>query len=203
MKLSRCFWLGGSPCAGKSSIAGVLAEQHGLGLYQCDEAYQDHLKRGAKLGWPIMQQFAGWSTQQIFLRPVAEMVRDVLEFYRQEWPLIVEDIASLEHPKGLIVEGAALLPELVAQIKPEHAVWVVPTESFQRHHYGLRAWARGVVEQTSSPEQAFENWMQRDARFAQLVCLEARQLGFAVLVVDGLKSQGANTGWVAGQWGLL
>ena len=42
--LAHVYWLGGSPCAGKSSIADSLVERYGFRLYRCDEAYFVHEK---------------------------------------------------------------------------------------------------------------------------------------------------------------
>jgi hypothetical protein len=48
--------------------------------------------------------------------------------------------------------------------------------------------AKGVVAKTSKLEQAFENWMQRDARFALEVKRQAISLGLPVITVDGTES---------------
>lgn len=47
-----------------------------------------------------------------------------------------------------------------------------------------------VLEGTSNPEQAFENWMQRDILFAQMVRKEAQKLGYPSLMTDGSRSIG-------------
>lgn len=44
--LAHVWWVGGSPCAGKSTLAAILARRHGLALYRCDEALAAHLRRG-------------------------------------------------------------------------------------------------------------------------------------------------------------
>lgn len=201
MSFDYCLWIGGAPCSGKSSIAKQLAVRFGLGLYHCDDAYEDHLKRGVAAGLPISTQFATWNWEQIFLRPVEDMVRDEVGFYLEEWRFILEDISQIKPP--LIVEGAAAMPELVATLKPKHAVWIVPTEDFQRHHYAQREWAHQVVGSTPNPAQAFENWMQRDAQFARTVQRQAEALGFLVLVVDGKSSLEENLEWTAKRLRLL
>jgi hypothetical protein len=48
--------------------------------------------------------------------------------------------------------------------------------------------AKGVVAKTSKPAQAFENWMQRDARFALEVKRQALSLGLPVITIDGTES---------------
>jgi broad-specificity NMP kinase len=41
-KANSVFWLGGSPCAGKSSISERLASDFGLDIYHVDEAFEIH-----------------------------------------------------------------------------------------------------------------------------------------------------------------
>src|SRR4051794_31012591 len=43
--LKHVFWLGGSSCAGKTSIARLLAAAHGLLVYSCDDAFEAHRRR--------------------------------------------------------------------------------------------------------------------------------------------------------------
>ena len=38
-------WLGGSPCSGKSTIAALLADCHWRCRYDCDAAFDAHLRR--------------------------------------------------------------------------------------------------------------------------------------------------------------
>ena len=38
--LDHVTWIGGSPCSGKSTIAALLADRHGLRRYDCDAAFE-------------------------------------------------------------------------------------------------------------------------------------------------------------------
>ena len=67
---------------------------------------------------------------------------------------------------------------------------MTPTADFQTKHYQQREWVPYVLEGTSNPEQAFENWMQRDILFAQMVRKEAQKLGYPSLMTDGSRSIG-------------
>lgn len=44
-KLKNVFWLGGSPCAGKSSISEILANRFDLEVYQVDKALETQVLR--------------------------------------------------------------------------------------------------------------------------------------------------------------
>ena len=107
-----------------------------------------------------------------------------LNFYREEWTLILEDLETL--PTPLLLEGAACMPELVPLEWP--AVWLVPTPELQRHHYAQRPWIAGVLEVASNPLEAFDNWMARDELFAQYVLEQCKRLNRPVRVVDGTQT---------------
>ena len=124
------------------------------------------------------------------MRPVEEQVIEERELYREEFPLILDDLLALPTTRPVLAEGAALLPECVVPLllQPHHAIWIVPTPEFQVEHYSRRAWPQDVVRACLDPQQAFHNWMQRDIRFAQQVEQAARHLTMRTLVVDGARS---------------
>ncbi|WP_046723152.1 hypothetical protein, partial [Paenibacillus durus] len=64
---------------------------------------------------------------------------------------------------------------------------MIPTEPFQRHHYSQRIWIQDILNSTDDPAAAFDNWMHRDARFADFVKKEAQDLNLHIFKVDGSK----------------
>lgn len=77
------------------------------------------------------------------------------------------------------------------QVPPNRAVWIVPTEDFQRSRYVQRDWAHTFLPSVPEPQSAFDRWMQRDAQFAIAIADQARALGYHVLVTDGSTSAAA------------
>lgn len=82
------------------------------------------------------------------------------------------------------------MPRLVSQvgIPLDRAMWMIPTEAFQRHHYGKRAWRHDVLRNASDPEQAWENWMRRDTAFAREVARQAKSISGRLIEVDGTRN---------------
>lgn len=78
------------------------------------------------------------------------------------------------------------MPELLAAIgiPADRAIWLVPTEQFQREHYTRREWARELLGGAPDAEDLFETWMRRDATVGRLIALQARDLGDQVITVD-------------------
>jgi len=185
--LNRVFWLGGSPCSGKSSISEVLARTFDLDVYHVDEAFEAHRQRINPAQQPALSKWLDSSWNDRWMQPVDNLVQEAIACYREHFALIVDDLAARPSEKSILVEGTALLPRQVTdRLKQNtHAVWVVPTASFQRKHYSKREWARRIVEQCDAPEVAFGNWMERDIRFAEWIEAETQALGLQLLKIDG------------------
>jgi len=185
--LVQIIWIGGSPCAGKSTLAATLARRYGLTHYSCDDALTAHLQRSDAATYPLLHQLAKRSWNEIWTRPVERQIREELAFYREEFPLILEDLAAFPPDTPIVAEGTALLPELVAPLLQgqRQALWIVPTASFQREHYERRPWINDILRQCADPGLAFDNWMRRDIGFADAVEESAGALGLPVIRVDG------------------
>jgi hypothetical protein len=100
------------------------------------------------------------------MRPIDNLVQEVIACYREHFALIYNDILNLPKRKSLLVEGAALLPSSVASVltNRSHAIWMIASADFQRVHYLEREWAREIVSQCNNPKATFHNWMERDIR---------------------------------------
>jgi 2-phosphoglycerate kinase len=204
--LAHVFWVGGSPCSGKSSIVEMLAEAYGLHVYKCDDAFWEHAKRVDPIKQPTFHRLTQMTWDEIWVRPVEVQVADEFACYREEFAMILDDLLALPRSASVIAEGVALLPELVSGLVDDcsRAVWVVPTEPFQREHYTLekRPWVQDILQHCQDPTQAFANWMDRDAGFAKRVAEQARALDLEVLTVDGKRTIEQNAETIAKWFGL-
>ena len=193
------FWLGGSPCSGKTSISHILAGRFDLDLYHVDEAFETHAQRLDPVHQPALTKWCGSTWNQRWMQPVDNLVQDVIACYQEHSALIFEDIQKMPTRNSLLVEGTALLPRPVASVltKRSHAIWIVPSADFQRAQYSERGWAWDIVAQCSDPDVAFHNWMERDIRFAEWVEAEAAALDLPILRVDGNRTLQENAEAVA------
>ncbi|HKB68557.1 MAG TPA: hypothetical protein VKC61_22035 [Pyrinomonadaceae bacterium] len=203
-KLEHVFWLGGSPCAGKSSISDVIASRFGLDVYHVDEAFDRQAHEFDPIRHPTLMKWLASSCDERWMQNLDSLVRDSISCYQEHFTMILEDVLSLPE-RPLLVEGTALLPGEVASVlsDPSRAIWVIPTADFQRTHYAERDWAQGVVAQCSNPEAAFHNWMERDTRFAKWIEAEASALQLPLLKVDGNRTIEENAEAVAGHFQLV
>jgi hypothetical protein len=199
----KVLWLGGSPCSGKSTVAALLAERYGLRLYSCDSHFGRHSLAADLEGQPTLARLRAASWTEVFLRPLGPMVRDQITACREEFPMVLADLAALPPGPPVLAEGMALLPECLAlRPRPQRAAWLVPAPAFQRAHYARRQWAASLVEGLAEPDRAFENWMRRDEVCARWVRAQTWRLGFPVCVVDDEHVITAVSAWVEHRLGL-
>jgi hypothetical protein len=111
----------------------------------------------------------------------------------------VEDLAAFPVDEPLLVEGAALLPEIVVNLISGYyqALFVVPTPAFQQEAYAKRAWREEILRQCQDPEQAWQNWMARDVEYGRWIRASARHRGLSIMEVDGSRTVEHNARRVA------
>ena len=201
IRLAHVYWLGGSPCAGKSSIADLLAERYGMRIYRCDDAFYRHRDLITPAEQPVFYRLMQLSSEDLWMRPVVQQTAEEIEIYREEFGLILADLLAMDGSHPILAEGAALLPELIGPLiaNPRRAIWVVPAPDFQLYHYSRREWTHEILKDCSDPQQAFSNWMDRDIAFARFAAADAQSRGLHVLVVDGQQSIAHNADTVD-QW---
>lgn len=202
--LKNVYWIGGSPCSGKSSIAELLTEKYGFRYYKCDDAYEGHMKKGQTELHPVMTKLKALSMNEIFSRPVEQQVEDTMKIYHEEFQLIMEDITSISSDKPILVEGAALLPVNVSPLlfAKNNGIWITPTAAFQVEQYSKRSWIQHILEECQDPDQSFENWMNRDIKFAQIINQDAQNRGLKTVVVDGGSTLEENAAIVEEHFGI-
>ena len=184
------YMIGGSPCSGKSTIASLLARQYQLLHIKLDDLIKEMMSQASADSQPICLLRQD--------RNPEEMADEEWRFYEEIFPYVKSYLIKHQN-RPLLVEGSGLLPHLVKDLECPASSYLclTPTADFQKKHYIQREWVPYVLEGTTNPEQAFENWMQRDILFAQMVRKEAMKLGYSSLVTDGSQSENQNAEEVA------
>lgn len=82
------------------------------------------------------------------------------------------------------------MPKLMAQenISRNRYISITPTKDFQVEHYKKREWLPYILDGCSDKETAFQNWMDRDALFAEDVRRQCKENNYVSLVTDGTVS---------------
>jgi len=190
--LAHVYWIGGSPCAGKSTAAAAISARYGMTSYTCDDAFEIHEQLVDPARYPVLHRLSGLSWNALWMRPVEQQIREEIALYREEMDLILDDLAKLPDDRPILAEGTAFMPAFLESldIPYRRAIWLVPAPEFQRTHYARREWVEGILAQCDDPDQAWHNWMEREIGYAARVTDEARTLGRKLITVDGSQSPG-------------
>ena len=188
--IDNAYFIGGSPCSGKSTIAEQLSKNYNLEYLKIDDYEQAHIEKASPERHPIMYKWSQMSWNEIWMRSVQKQIEEEIEFYRERFPMILSELNKFRSDSKVILESAALLPELLKELNLEkhRVIYLIPSKEFQVKHYSKRTFKNGILEQCNQPELAFKNWMERDHLFGRRVREQAKKLGYKVIDVDGRRS---------------
>jgi hypothetical protein len=174
-------------------------------LYSADTHAEEYFARCSADQQPVMTRYRGISWPEIVSIPLEQAVRDELQYYRERFCLILEELNSLGEGGPMLLEGADFLPELMQSLalSPAQVFYLVPSAEFQRTQYRQRPWIQPLLAQCPDPEAAFTHWMARETLFATEVIAQARQLGYHWQIVDGSLSLAQIYGQVCTYFSLL
>lgn len=111
---------------------------------------------------------------QRFSRPPSVLADEFLDYSREQFELVLEDLGAYPASPPVAVEGPQILPDLAGA----HSVFLVPTEEFQREGLFRR-----------QPDR-LPQLVERDALLAPRIREQALALGRTVIDVDGSLDPG-------------
>lgn len=200
----KIYYIGGSPCSGKSTIAQELAVKYGLHYFKVDDHLEKYMKMGAADGKPCCANVEKMNSDQIWMRDAIVQCDEELKIYEEIFEYVQMDLQNADCKKNMITEGAAHLPGLVKRlhIPVDRYLSITPTKAFQVFHYSKREWVPFVLSECSDQTKAFENWMERDALFAKEVQRQCAEAGYVSVINDGKVPVEEMIEMVAAHFGL-
>lgn len=183
----KVYYIGGSPCSGKSTVAKMISKKYEFFYYKLDARLDEHMKLAAKNDKPRCKAYFGMIPEQVWMRKPEIQFDDEVYIYREIFEYALKDIAMLNVPV-VITEGAGFLPELMKQagVGESEYICITPTRDFQIEKYSKRKWVPYVLEGCTDKQAAFENWMERDAMFAIYAAETAEKIGYKTFWTDGM-----------------
>lgn len=205
-QLRHVYWIGGGSGAGKSTIARRVAARRGLRVYATDNAMAEHARRGSREDCPLLHSFLHMDMDERWVNRSPKAMLETFHWFRGEgFDFIVEDLLRLPPGAGVIAEGFRLLPRLVEPLLPApvRAVWLLPTPAFRRAVFERRGGAAwGFLAQTTDPERALRNLLERDRMFTDVLREETARLGLPAVEVETTATEDDLAGRVADLFGL-
>lgn len=185
------YWMGGSVCSGKSSVAAQLASQWGAVVYDYDATERDHLERLGRSN-RIIDRIEDHEArrrahdERWLFRPPAEMATRTIRSWTERFPLVLQDLRALPGER-ILAQGAGLFPELVAPQLADgsRGAFLIATPEFIR--WARRTRGMSAPAMTSNPDFAWENIIARDCLMASHVRDQATRLGLSTITTDGAE----------------
>lgn len=180
------YYIGGSPCSGKSTIAEIISKKYDLHYFKVDDFLDKYTKMGASKGYEICKKQERMNAEETWMRAPLLQCTEELAFYEEIFEFILADLEKIE-AKGILTEGAAYLPKLMKKmrISKDRYLAITPDKDFQITHYRKREWVPYILEGCSDKEKAFSNWMNRDILFAQEVQRQCNEEQYVSIINDG------------------
>jgi 2-phosphoglycerate kinase len=204
VSVNNLFFMGGSPCGGKSSVADWLSRHFHIPVYHIDAHIDRHLALITPQAQPALHRWETQTWDERWLQPLDQLLQDAIDSYTEHFYLFLPELLELAATAPLIVEGNPLLPTLIQPYlaNPSHAIYLIAPPDLLRRYYSQRDWAVSIINQCSDPEQAFNNWMERDIAFARHVEEQCNQYLLRCLVSDENLSIESKAKTVADHFGL-
>lgn len=203
--LRHVHWIGGGSGSGKSTIARRLARERGWRLYDTDAAMRDHARRAAPEQTPFLQEFMAMGMDERWVERSPRTMLETFHWFRGEgFGLMVEDLLALPPGPPVVAEGFRLLPNLVAPLAAAgRAVWLLPTPEFRRAAIRSRSGAGwGFLGDTSDPDRAERNLVERERLFTERLRGEVARLGLPAVEVGNGMSEDRSFSAVSEVFGL-
>lgn len=199
--LQRTLWIGGGQWAGKSTVAGILADRHGLTHYHYD--YHDargHLDRRTARRLRRGESPVEPDAEDMWIRStVEETVARALSVFVERFDYVLDDLRALTSPHPIIADGWGLRPELVAPLlsSTRRMVVMAPTGDFRQHQLRELPRAGARQQEVSDPRLAQQNRIARDRLISEDAVRNAERLNIRVIEIDGSRDAQAVAGVVA------
>lgn len=75
------YYIGGSPCSGKSTTAEILSKKHDLYYFKIDDYLDRYMQCAAKQGFDICKNLMTMSTDEIWMREPGIQCREEFEYW--------------------------------------------------------------------------------------------------------------------------
>lgn len=186
-RMKNIYFIGGSPCAGKSTISEIIAKKYDLYYFKVDDYLEKYMQLAANNNKPLCKKNLSLDSDGIWMRDPKLQANEEFGIYKEIFDILINDLEKIDCNKPIITEGCAYIPTLMKNlgIATTRYLSIIPTKEFQISHYQKRFWVPDVLKNCSNKDKAFKNWMERDHLFALEIKKQCDKENYKVIINDG------------------
>lgn len=185
--MKKIYFVGGSPCAGKSTICEIISKKYNLCYFKVDDYLEKYMKKVALNNETLCKKNLSMTTEEIWMRNPTIQKDEEFGIYKEIFDDVINDLEKINCDNAIITEGCAYLPTLIKELgfTDNKYLAIIPTKEFQVTHYQERQFVPYVLDGCSNKEKAFENWMERDFLFSKEIERQCESNKLKIMINDG------------------
>ena len=185
--MKKIYFVGGSPCAGKSTICEIISKKYNLCYFKVDDYLEKYMKKVALNNETLCKKNLSMTTEEIWMRNPTIQKDEEFGIYKEIFDDVINDLEKISCDNDIITEGCAYLPILIKElgITDNKYLAIIPTKKFQVTHYQERQFVSYVLDGCSNKEKALENWMERDFLFSKEIERQCENNKLKIMINDG------------------
>ncbi len=184
--LQNVFWILGTPCGGKSTIARLLAEKCGAIVYSADEKFAQHKKIANPVEQPALcRKFKDWDSY--FEQPINEYSLWLKAVQDDLISMIIVDLLKLSEKRRVIFEGFFDIETIERIAGYQKIVFLGATEDVIRDSYFDREDKKDMhrlIGSLSDPKGKYKKVLDLVVSDSERDIKKAKEIGLKVIIRD-------------------
>lgn len=190
--LQHVLWIGGAPCAGKTTLSKRLSSDFDMLYYDGDDRFEEHFTTASAEESPVTCKAKKRCEEEgssvwMFEQKVEEMATFMRDLGREDLTRVEKDLLELPSARPIVVDLYNGHPPWMRKIAdPNRMIFLVSTDTFQESGWHQRDGAfRREIEQCSNPEWSMKQFVDCCLMMSRQVTEECRKFGLPFLVTGG------------------
>jgi len=182
--LKDIYFIGGTACGGKTTLAKKIAEKYDMIYYNADDAMINHFKIANKEEQPQMsREFK--DAEEYFNRPIKEYSKWILDINEEAFDMVLLDLLRLPKDKPIIAEGH-FDSKLLKDIIPYNNVIFLFAEDdlILRDYYGRddKKPMLDAINKLSNPDKVIKHTLDLTCKITHIQLKSVESSGMLYLV---------------------
>lgn len=180
-RLQHVYWLIGTSCSGKTTMANAIAEKHRMTYYDWNEHYPRFKEVANPADQPFLSKaFSG--PEEYFSQPIPEYVEYLFKQTEEAFEMVVADLLAMPRERPIITETIHIVDFVAPITEPNRIAFLYVEEDLYRD----QNWDRddperrdilGYMRRTSDPEKHMNHVTEVGVVAGARMIATARQSG--------------------------